>query len=66
MNRKIQKSQSNQNKTPPKCSTGIHGLDEITCGGLPLGRPTLVCGNTGCGKTLLSMEFLLRGALGMT
>ena len=47
---------------PPKCPTGIHGLDEITLGGLPRGRPTLVCGGAGCGKTLLGMEFLVRGA----
>jgi circadian clock protein KaiC len=46
----------------PKCPTGIHGLDEITLGGLPRGRPTLVCGAAGCGKTLLGMEFLVRGA----
>jgi circadian clock protein KaiC len=46
----------------PKCPTGIHGLDEITLGGLPRGRPTLVCGSAGCGKTLLGMEFLVRGA----
>src|SRR6202142_3764864 len=46
----------------PKCPTGIHGLDEITVGGLPRGRPTLVCGGAGCGKTLLGMEFLVRGA----
>jgi len=46
----------------PKCATGIHGLDEITLGGLPRGRPTLVCGGAGCGKTLLGMEFLVRGA----
>src|SRR5271155_3408774 len=46
-----------------KCPTGIHGLDEITLGGLPRGRPTLVCGNAGCGKTLLGMEFLVRGAM---
>ena len=45
-----------------KSPTGIKGLDEITGGGLPKGRPTLVCGGTGCGKTLLSMEFLVRGA----
>lgn len=45
-----------------KSPTGIKGLDEITGGGLPKGRPTLVCGGTGCGKTLLSMEFLIRGA----
>jgi len=48
--------------TLQKCPTGIKGLDEITGGGLPLGRPTLVCGGTGCGKTLLAMEFLIRGA----
>lgn len=46
----------------PKCPTGIQGLDEITLGGLPRGRPTLVCGSAGCGKTLLGMEFLVRGA----
>lgn len=46
----------------PKCPTGISGLDEITGGGLPLGRPTLVTGFAGCGKTLLAMEFLVRGA----
>src|SRR2546426_6264103 len=46
----------------PKCPTGIKGLDEITNGGLPKGRPTLVCGGAGCGKTLLAMEFLVRGA----
>src|SRR5262245_22546181 len=45
-----------------KTPTGIAGLDEITGGGLPQGRPTLVCGSAGCGKTLLSMEFLVRGA----
>jgi circadian clock protein KaiC len=44
-----------------KCPTGIAGLDEITAGGLPYGRPTLICGGSGCGKTLLSMEFLVRG-----
>jgi circadian clock protein KaiC len=45
-----------------KSLTGIYGLDEITGGGLPKGRPTLICGNAGCGKTLLAMEFLVRGA----
>ena len=45
-----------------KCPTGIQGLDEITFGGLPRGRPTLVCGTAGSGKTLLAMEFLVRGA----
>jgi circadian clock protein KaiC len=47
----------------PKCTTGIQGLDEITGGGLPKGRPTLVCGGAGCGKTLLGIEFLVRGAM---
>lgn len=46
----------------PKSPTGISGLDEITGGGLPSGRPTLVCGSAGCGKTMLAMEFLVRGA----
>lgn len=45
-----------------KCPTGIKGLDDITGGGLPQGRPTLVCGGTGCGKTLFAVEFLVRGA----
>jgi len=48
--------------TLPKCPTGIQGLDEITGGGLPQGRPTLVCGGPGCGKTILGLEFLVRGA----
>ncbi len=47
----------------PKCPTGIQGLDEITGGGLPRGRPTLVCGGAGCGKTLFAAEFLVRGAV---
>ena len=51
-----------QRDTLPKTPTGISGLDEITLGGLPKGRPTLVCGAAGCGKTLFAMEFLLRGA----
>ena len=45
-----------------KCPTGISGLDEITGGGVPKGRPTLVVGSAGSGKTLLSMEFLINGA----
>jgi len=45
-----------------KARTGIVGLDEITQGGLPAGRPTLVCGGPGSGKTVLAMEFLVRGA----
>ena len=46
-----------------KAPTGIVGLDEVTGGGLPHGRPTLICGPAGCGKTLLGMEFLVRGVL---
>ncbi|HZR71196.1 MAG TPA: circadian clock protein KaiC [Burkholderiales bacterium] len=46
-----------------KTPSGIRGLDEITGGGLPAGRPTLVCGGPGCGKTLFGIEFLVRGAL---
>jgi circadian clock protein KaiC len=48
--------------TLPKIPTGIPGLDEITQGGLPAGRTTLVCGNAGCGKTLLATTFLVSGA----
>jgi circadian clock protein KaiC len=47
----------------PKAPTGIPGLDEITGGGLPQGRTTIVCGGPGCGKTMLGIEFLVRGAL---
>src|SRR5690242_21898822 len=46
-----------------KVATGIDGFDEITGGGLPQGRPTLVCGGPGCGKTLFALEFLIHGAL---
>ncbi len=46
----------------PKSPTGIQGFDEITEGGLPKGRPTLICGGAGCGKTLFGVEFLVRGA----
>ena len=46
----------------PKTPTGIRGLDEITLGGFPRRRPTLVCGGAGSGKTLMAMEFLVRGA----
>ena len=57
----------NQPSTPlkslPKSRTGITGLDEITGGGLPQGRPTLICGSAGSGKTLFSIEFIVRGAL---
>ncbi len=59
------RAQRKPRRTPPlsKASTGIHGLDELTGGGLPRGRPTLLCGSAGCGKTLMAMEFLVRGAL---
>jgi circadian clock protein KaiC len=49
-------------ETIGKAPTGIQGLDEITEGGFPQGRPTLICGSAGCGKTLMAMEFLVRGA----
>jgi circadian clock protein KaiC len=50
------------NNNLPKSPTGIQGFDEITIGGLPKGRPTLICGAAGCGKTLFGLEFLVRGA----
>ena len=53
---------SNPQHSIEKSPSGIPGLDEITEGGLPKGRPTLVCGAAGCGKTVLGMEFLVRGA----
>ena len=46
-----------------KAPTGIAGLDEVTDGGLPRGRTTLLCGGPGCGKTLMAMQFLVRGAV---
>ena len=59
-----QKKKASQptSKTLPKACTGIQGLDEITGGGLPRGRPTLVSGGAGSGKTLFGLEFLVRGA----
>ena len=51
-----------QESSLPKSPTGITGLDEITGGGFPTGRPTLVCGSAGAGKTMLAVEFLVRGA----
>ncbi|HEV8703101.1 MAG TPA: circadian clock protein KaiC [Candidatus Polarisedimenticolia bacterium] len=62
MPRKVPRSASTADCLP-KCPTGIQGLDEITDGGFPRGRPTLVCGGPGCGKTLLAAEFLVRGAM---
>jgi circadian clock protein KaiC len=59
---KISSKKSLENKRIPKTLTGINGLDEITEGGLPKGRPTLICGDAGSGKTLFSMEFIVKGA----
>src|SRR6267154_4466459 len=62
---RIAQTNNKRNGAPPslpKTPTGIAGLDEITHGGLPRGRHTLICGSAGCGKTLLAMEFLVRGA----
>jgi len=61
----VTKSANGKNGAPPqlkKSPTGIEGLDEVTGGGLPTGRPTIVCGGPGCGKTMLGIEFLVRGA----
>jgi circadian clock protein KaiC len=62
MSKSMEKKKVVQRPTLPKSPTGIIGLDEITGGGFPTGRPTLVCGDAGCGKTLLSLEFIVRGA----
>ncbi|MEN0108084.1 MAG: circadian clock protein KaiC [Pseudomonas sp.] len=55
-------SATGQIATLKKVATGITGFDEITLGGLPLGRPSLICGYAGCGKTLFAMSFLVNGA----
>jgi circadian clock protein KaiC len=60
--RKRSKSASPPRGALPKAPTGIPGLDQITHGGIARARTTLVCGGPGCGKTLLGLEFLLRGA----
>ncbi len=57
-----ERSTTLKEKCLEKAQTGINGLDDITDGGLPKGRPTLVCGSAGSGKTLLAMEFLIKGA----
>jgi len=64
MKRMAQKKKASRTSSPalPKALTGIQGLDEITGGGLPRGRPTLVSGGAGSGKTLFGLEFLVRGA----
>ena len=60
--KKLTQRDSGVNGSLPKAATGIQGLDEVTGGGFPRGRPTLICGSAGAGKTLLAMEFLVRGA----
>lgn len=57
---RVSKSKANTFKFP-KCPTGIKGLDEIITGGVPKNRPALLLGNTGCGKTIMAMEFLVNG-----
>src|SRR5579864_1166323 len=59
---KLARKKDKESLRLPKAPTGIQGLDEITAGGFPRGRPTLICGSAGAGKTLLAMEFLVRGA----
>src|SRR5271157_4710091 len=64
MKSKTPKRLTGKTPRPPvlrKIATGIQGLDELTDGGLPKGRSTLLCGGAGSGKTLLAMEFLVRG-----
>jgi circadian clock protein KaiC len=63
MNESREHRPSPESSAIPKAATGIQGFDEITGGGLPAGRPTLVCGTAGCGKTLFGVEFLVRGAV---
>lgn len=57
-----QKYHEEQGHGLPKTPTGIDGLDDLTFGGIPAGRPTLLCGAAGCGKTLFAMAFLVNGA----
>ena len=61
--KKKKKKADDHYSTLPKTLTGISGLDEITGGGLPTGRPTLIAGEAGSGKTLMSLEFIVKGAL---
>jgi circadian clock protein KaiC len=61
MKKPIAKKAATNNFKLPKSATGIQGLDEITLGGLPKNRSTLLLGNTGCGKTIMAMEFLVNG-----
>jgi circadian clock protein KaiC len=59
---KVHASKTTKSKFP-KASTGIQGLDDIIGGGIPRNRPTLLLGNTGCGKTIMAMEFLVNGVV---
>jgi circadian clock protein KaiC len=63
-NRKSESSnhKKSEGRSLPKAPTGIQGLDEVTNGGFPRGRPTLICGSAGAGKSLLAMEFIVAGA----
>lgn len=61
--RRIKELSAKQHQSIAKAPTGVAGLDEITEGGLPAGRPTLICGSAGCGKTMLAAEFLVNGAV---
>ncbi len=61
--KKVAVTTANQESDLPKSPTGIRGLDEITNGGLPRERTTLISGGPGTGKTLLGLEYLMRGAL---
>ena len=63
MSKNNRRNRTNNNVGLQKERTGIPGFDEITGGGLPAGRPTLICGSAGAGKTLFAMEFLVRGAM---
>ena len=61
-NNKKQKKDDKKQLGLQKTPSGISGLDEVTGGGLPKGRPTLICGEAGSGKTMMSVEFIVRGA----
>jgi hypothetical protein len=63
MKKRRQKKETISLEVLEKTQTGIQGLDEITAGGLPKGRPTLIAGSAGSGKTTIAMEFLVRGVL---
>ena len=63
MQKTTPKKNAAPNKQLQKCPTGIKGFDEITEGGLPKNRTTLVSGSAGSGKTLLGIDFLINGAI---